>query len=60
MGVQFWPDGSKYEGIWRRDKANGRGRMTHANKDMYEGEWRDDKANGFGIFIDAANARYEG
>lgn len=60
VGVQFWPDGSKYEGMWRRDKANGRGRMTHANGDLYEGEWRDDKANGKGIFIDSANARYEG
>lgn len=60
VGVQFWPDGSKYEGMWRRDKANGRGRMTHANGDLYEGEWRDDKANGKGLFIDAANARYEG
>ena len=29
VGVQLWPDGSKYEGTWRRDKANGRGRMTH-------------------------------
>jgi hypothetical protein len=60
VGIQIWPDGSKYEGIWRRDKANGRGRMTHANGDMYEGQWRDDKANGNGVFVDANNAMYTG
>ena len=25
MGVQVWSDGSKYEGFWRDNKANGRG-----------------------------------
>ena len=60
VGIQIWPDGSKYEGMWRKDKANGRGRMTHANGDMYEGQWREDKANGHGIFIDANSAMYTG
>jgi hypothetical protein len=60
LGIQFWPDGSKYEGMWSEDKAHGRGRMVHANGDFYEGDWRDDKANGFGVFVDSANARYEG
>ncbi len=46
--------------MWHRDKANGRGRMTHANGDMYEGEWVADKANGRGVFVDAAGAKYEG
>jgi hypothetical protein len=38
VGVMFWPDGSKYEGHWRRDKANGKGRIIHANGDVYYGE----------------------
>ena len=59
--MQFWPDGSKYEGHWLKGKAHGRGRMTHANGDIYEGEWAFDKANGFGVFIDVPNeAKYEG
>jgi hypothetical protein len=29
-GVQIWTDGSKYEGYWRSDMANGRGRLIHA------------------------------
>ena len=60
VGIQLWPDGSKYEGMWRRDKANGRGRMTHANGDIYEGAWIDDKANGYGVFVDTSRARYAG
>jgi hypothetical protein len=60
VGIQFWSDGSKYEGMWRRDRANGRGRMTHANGDIYDGNWVDDKANGYGVFIDINNAKYEG
>lgn len=60
VGIQLWPDGSKYEGMWRRDKANFKGKMTHANGDVYEGEWKDDKANGFGMFRDTNNAKYEG
>jgi hypothetical protein len=35
LGVQFWPDGSKYEGQWLKDQASGQGRMTHANGDVY-------------------------
>ena len=60
IGIQFWPDGSKYEGTWRNDKANGKGRMTHANGDIYDGCWENDKANGYGVFIDINNAKYEG
>ena len=47
--------------MWSKNKANGAGRMTHANGDIYEGYWREDKANGMGVFIENANgARYEG
>ena len=61
VGIQFWPDGSKYEGQWEQGQANGRGRMTHSNGDVYEGAWVRDKANGFGVFIDVVSeAKYEG
>jgi hypothetical protein len=56
----LWPDGSKYEGMWRQGRACGRGRMTHANFDIFEGEWVNDKANGYGVFIDINFAKYEG
>ena len=46
--------------MWKKDKATGKGRMTHANGDIYDGEWKEDKANGFGTFVDSNNAMYEG
>jgi hypothetical protein len=33
----MWPDGSKYEGQWQNDKANGQGKLVHADGDVYEG-----------------------
>ena len=36
--MQIWPDGSMYEGWWQDNKANGRGRLIHADGDVYDGE----------------------
>ena len=27
-GVQVWPDGAKYEGSWKRNKAHGKGEFA--------------------------------
>ena len=34
-GTQIWQDGSIYEGMWSSDKANGKGRLIHADGDVY-------------------------
>lgn len=49
-GIQVWPDGSKYEGFWKNDKAHYMGRLIHADGDVYDGEWKEDKADGVGIY----------
>ena len=49
-GIQVWTDGSRYEGYWKQDKANVRGKLTHSDGDIYEGEWLDDKAHGYGVY----------
>ena len=36
-GKQIWPDGSMYEGWWKDNKANGKGRLIHADGDVYDG-----------------------
>ena len=36
-GVRVWPDGSRYEGWWKENRANGLGRLIHADGDVYEG-----------------------
>ena len=59
-GVQLWPDGSKYEGMWRNDKACGKGRMTHANGDIYEGNFEKGKRHGYGVYSAHDHTVYEG
>ena len=49
QGIQIWPDGSRYEGYWKNNKANGKGRLIHGDGDVYEGDWVDDKAHGQGV-----------
>jgi hypothetical protein len=39
-----------YEGFWRHDKANGKGRLIHSDGDVYEGDWVNDKAEGYGVY----------
>ncbi len=34
-------DGSFYDGEWKRDKSNGKGRLISANGNYYEGDWVD-------------------
>lgn len=59
-GVLLWPDGSRYEGEWRENKACGKGKFWHADGDVFEGNWREDKANGYGIYTHRSGSRYEG
>lgn len=40
----------RYEGMWSHGKANGKGRVIHADGDIYEGDWIDDKAHGKGCY----------
>lgn len=46
--------------MWVQGKANGHGKLYHADGDIYEGEWLDDKANGFGTYTHANGAKYVG
>ena len=49
-----------YEGWWKDNKANGKGRLIHADGDIYDGYWKDDKAHGFGEYTHTDGAKYEG
>ena len=42
----IWEDGAKYEGTWKNDRAEGKGRLIRSDGDVYEGLWQGDKANG--------------
>ena len=36
-GKQNWLDGSRYEGQWKDGRAEGHGKLCHANGDIFEG-----------------------
>ena len=46
--MQVLPDGSFYEGYWKNDMMNVRGRMIRNNGEVYLGEWLNGKVEGFG------------
>eukprot|EP01016_Furgasonia_blochmanni_P033648 TRINITY_DN3537_c0_g1_i3.p1 TRINITY_DN3537_c0_g1~~TRINITY_DN3537_c0_g1_i3.p1 ORF type:complete len:259 (-),score=22.81 TRINITY_DN3537_c0_g1_i3:467-1243(-) len=48
FGVQTWPDGSRFEGLWKDDQAEGNGRLVDKNGNWYEGEFCANKAIGYG------------
>ena len=37
-----FPDGSKFEGKFSKNKVNGIGKFIHSDGDEYEGEWCND------------------
>ena len=36
-GTQIWPDGARYEGLWKDGVASGRGKFFHIDGAVYEG-----------------------
>ena len=59
-GIQIWTDKSRYEGYWKEDKINIRGKMTNSDGDIYEGEYLNNKAHGYGVYISLDGAKYQG
>ena len=60
VGIVACTDGSIYEGYWKNDMANGKGRLIHDDGDVYEGDWINDKKNGNGVYIRADLSKFEG
>jgi hypothetical protein len=68
FGTQVWPDGAKYEGslnmfnylkgLWKDNKACGKGTFYHLDGDVYRGDWEDDKANGYGVYTHLNGSKY--
>ena len=64
FGTYTWPEGDKYEGMWKNGELNGLGTYTWAGGDIYIGNHKNGKGNGQGKFIwvtgDAAGDKYVG
>ena len=50
-GVQFFSDGSKYEGEWHDDMAHGKGKTTDAEGGVVEGSFVENKPHGRGTYM---------
>lgn len=51
-GKMAYFNGSIYDGEWKNDKQNGRGKYTYPNGNTatYEGEFKDDEFSGYGVY----------
>jgi len=57
IGIYYYANGNKYDGMWKDDNKDGRGNsllkpkgiLYYANKDKYDGEWEDGNMSGRGI-----------
>ncbi|XP_039985031.1 ankyrin repeat and MYND domain-containing protein 1 [Xiphias gladius] len=50
LGVQEWPDGSRYEGEFANGFKHGKGRYTWRNGEYYEGSFYKDYRHGDGLY----------
>ena len=51
---------SKFEGRFKKDLPNGKGRIIHSDGQVYEGTFLEGMANGKGLYINSNGARYYG
>ena len=51
QGIYIWANGAKYEGEWKNNKREGKGKMSSSEGKVYEGDFKDNKKDGFGTFV---------
>lgn len=42
----MYPNGDRYEGDWRNNQAEGRGKYYYHNGNRLEGQWKQNKMDG--------------
>ncbi|KAJ8376809.1 hypothetical protein SKAU_G00073890 [Synaphobranchus kaupii] len=60
VGVQEWPDGSRYEGEFVNGLKQGEGVFTWANGELYEGSFYKDYRHGRGMYTWPEGSRFLG
>ena len=53
-------DKSKYEGQWKEDKPDGRGKLIYPNGDYFIGTWNNGNVDGNGKFVHLNGSIYDG
>lgn len=51
-GVEEWPDGNKFEGMYLNGKKHGNGTFKFKDGSMYSGEYREDNIEGKGSYFE--------
>jgi hypothetical protein len=59
-GVQKWTDGAIYEGFWKGDAANGKGRFIDSCGDVYEVAWVNGRSHGHGRYTHYNGSTFDG
>ncbi|KAM4549411.1 ankyrin repeat and MYND domain-containing protein 1 isoform 2-T2 [Odontesthes bonariensis] len=60
LGVQEWPDGSKYDGEFVNGLKHGKGRYSWKNGEYYEGSFYKDYKHGDGLYCWATGHKFIG
>lgn len=61
LGTYNWTDeGKRYEGEWKVDKMEGKGKFTWKDKKSYEGHYKDGKKSGHGVMTWTSGVKYVG
>ncbi|XP_032381753.1 ankyrin repeat and MYND domain-containing protein 1 isoform X2 [Etheostoma spectabile] len=60
LGVQEWPDGSRYEGEYVNGFKHGRGKYTWKNGEFYEGSFYKDYRHGDGLYCWPTGHKFTG
>lgn len=59
-GIYIWNDGSKYQGYFKNDRLDYKGKYSKLDGCYYEGDIVQNKSHGFGTFKHIDGALYEG
>ena len=59
-GKSNYPDGSSYDGMWKKGKPGGPGTLRKADGGQYSGEWSRGMPNGKGTYTYAGGRQYTG
>jgi hypothetical protein len=51
---------ARYDGAFKDNQRNGRGKMMYEDGSIYEGEWKDDRHHGSGKWLSVDGSSYEG
>ncbi|XP_059147686.1 radial spoke head 1 homolog [Physella acuta] len=60
QGTHISSSGIIYQGSWKNDCMNGKGKLTHPSNASYEGEFVNNQFHGFGKYTWSNGSYYEG